>query len=354
MSLTSATSVFILGAGSSAPFGLPLGGQLLHDIRAQLGSEFASLRTDRERGYSQGGLHGFWRRPVIETLQRMSQYNPSRLESLHALLSDQTSETIDDFIVENPTYANLTKLAMATVLVRCCHTRPTRDQQTWKVLPFAARTFDAGAGGSRRNWIHLFINLVRQGIRLGEVSRQNKVQVVSFNYDCILEWVLNAQFSNSESGYSDWSDYIEITHVHGQFPPLASTSEALGDPADLISKWAEGIHVVHEGTVPAKILAARARARELVHGAREIYAAGFAFGGGNCALLGLKENPGWSGRRTISYCNWNGDIGLQKAVEKIAHWVQPKTIIDEGKGTSLDPMEIEAWVRAGYLGEMPS
>jgi hypothetical protein len=353
VTVTSPSSVFILGAGASAAFGLPLGAQLLHDVRAQIARELHSIKSDRERGYADGGLYGFWRRPVISTLQRLNQHNPDRLSQLQTLLADQTSETIDDFIVENGTYSNLTKLTIAAILFRCCHTDPARDNDRSSVRNFATRHFDFGKG-SRRNWIHLFINLVRQGIRLGEVSSNNKVQIITFNYDCILEWVLDAQFSNTESQYGDWREYIEITHVHGQFLPLSKADTIISDPFADICCWSEGIHVVHEGHVPDQVRDARNKARELVCGAREIYAAGFAFAGGNAALLGLRDQPGWGGKRIISYCNWNGDIGLRKSVEKVCRWNNPKTTVDEGQGTVDQPLEIEAWIRAGYLGEMPA
>jgi hypothetical protein len=290
---------------------------------------------------------------VIETLQRLGDFKEQRLRQLRELLVNQTSETIDDFIVENPTFANLTKLVMAAILFRCCHALPTRDRNSSFVQNFAAREFDGGRG-ARRNWIHLFINVVRQGIRLGEVTAKNKVQVVTFNYDCILEWVLDAQFTNTETGYSGWRDFIEITHMHGQFPALAPANEKIKDPYPDIVRWAQGIHVVHEGKVPQAVVEARERVRALVSSAREIYAAGFAFAGGNCALLGLRDKPDWTGKRTLSYCNWNGDIGVRKSVEKVSRWINPKTTVDEGKGTSAEPMELEAWIRAGYLGEMPA
>lgn len=352
MAVTSENAVLILGAGSSAAFGLPLGGQFLTGVREQIRKEFDSFKQDHERGFAEGGQYGFWRRPVINTLQQAKRYEPDKLKGLGELLADQTSETIDDFIVENPSYGELTKLAMAAALYRCCHTEPTRECDDSRVRNFATREL-LHTNGARRNWTHLFINLVRHGIRLEEVTPQNKVQVVTFNYDCILEHILDAQFSNTEKAYPDWRQYIEVTHVHGRFPDLDAADARVTHPAADICKWAAGIHVVHEGDVPAEVQEAREKARRLVASASEIYAAGFAFAGGNRKLLGLDQRSG-IGTRKISYCNWNGDVGVRKSVEVIGQYEWPSVTIEEAKGTKDEPLEIEAWIRAGYLGETPA
>ncbi|WP_395646137.1 hypothetical protein [Terricaulis sp.] len=350
MTVTGQSSVFIVGAGCSAPFRLPLGGQLLEQVGAQIESELQSIEEDKRRGYTDDGWKTFWRRPMICVLDREKQWRPDRLHDLKRLLVDQTSETIDDFIVENLGFANLTKLAVATVLFKRCHSGGLHGEGCL-VANFATRLFGAPP---LRNWIHLFINVVRQGIRLGEVSPTNKLQVITFNYDTILEQVLDSQFSNTESNYGDWRKYIEVTHVHGQFPPLGVPGSNVASPAAQIASWAEGIHVVHEGQVPEHIKAARDKARQLVGSAKEIYAAGFAFGASNCKLLGLRDSFKSDGVRTFSYCNWNGDIGIKKSVEQVARWEDPDTVIDEGAGTADKHMEVEAWIRAGYLGEMPA
>jgi hypothetical protein len=240
----------------------------------------------------------------------------------------------------------MTKLLVASILFRSCH---EIEKNNCVVKNFAARVIN-----HRRNWIHLFINVVRQGIRLKQVTPDNKVRVITFNYDTILEQVLDAQFSNTESQYGNWEQYIEVVHVHGQFPRLQPAGTRAEDFAKNILVWANGIQVVHETTVTEHVLVARERARVLASNAREIYAAGFAFGASNCKLLGLDTQPPWTGKRTLVYCNWNGDIGVQKSVERIARWTNPKTSIDPGNGTRDNPLEIEAWIRAGFLGETPA
>ena len=69
--------------------------------------------------------------------------------------------------------------------------------------------------------MHLLINIAREGVRTEAINFENKIKIVTFNYDMVLEYILEKQFSNVSNDLipegNDWADYIEIAHVHGRF-----------------------------------------------------------------------------------------------------------------------------------------
>jgi hypothetical protein len=294
---------------------------------------------------------GFKVRPILgavarRSINRQQQINAPnlnadlhQLRALEKLLENQTSETIDDFIVENPTYAPLAKLCIAAQFLRrsCVFPEPHIALEC-EPIAFETRDF-----AGKRNWVHLLINIARHGVRTGKVTTQNPLKIITFNYDMILERVLDKQFANTERNYGSYKQYFEILHPHGQFGEL---SDGMTDLPLLAGEWAKGVHVVNEDTVSDKVRDARVAARDLVENAKELYFAGFSFAGPNCRLLGLSNQRS----QQLVYCNYDGNVGVKKSVESYAR--QPRNI-EEAAGSLERPLEMTDWLKAGYLGELP-
>ncbi len=390
MSITDKNSVLILGAGVSLPFGLPLGGGMMDMICKNLTDEIDFINNDENDGYwererikdAAASCRGFEKTPIYGTVSsKYASPNINRFDStldnehnklgqLANLLRNQTSETIDDFIVENPSFAELTKIAIASSFISSLYEK--KENQIYMSL----RSLDAREVSrslknenpiSERNWIHLLINIVRHGIREGSVTSKNKVKIITFNYDQILEHVLEKQFSNTEKGkeYKHYTEYFKIIHVHGKCGEL---KERIFEPAQTCWKWGKGIHVVNEFNVPENIKNARKEAASIIQDASEIYACGFSFSGPNCRLLKIGTPRAKAKERTISYCNYDGNIGLHKAVEKykmeqedlpsgLVSFGNPEkdtfTKIEEISGTLEKPIGVVDWLRLGSLGELP-
>ena len=360
MTITSPNSVLLLGAGVSKPFGIPLGGEMLEEIHEGIAKERSALF--RVHGQAVQLLNAaatssvtFKRFPYCgviarDFLRKSGAENPldealNSLERFQHLLKNQTSETIDDFIVENPTCARLAKLAIATRLFAgCysieeggCHLRPLDRRKT--------------PDGDERNWIHLLINIIRHGIRNGEVSSERKISIVTFNYDRILEHVLETQFSNTESNYGRFASYVDIHHVHGACGALTQRAD---NAQEVIADWANGIHVVNEKTTIPEIDSARNAARTLIKNASEIYAAGFSFAGPNRRLLGMENlmgNAMANTTRTLYFCNYDGNIGVSRGAHRCL--VGSQTEVVEDKGDRIAGLSVVDWIRAGSLGELP-
>lgn len=371
MSITDPGTVLLLGAGTSAPFGLPLGAELINLIGDAIRNErsaiyknddYFSSSARQSYSYAASTEPGFLRFPVHGTLARSHQKQPrgeidwggidrdaARLVQLSELLRDQTSETIDDFIVENPGFADLAKMGISALLMKGCYQETERDgYKSFKPRAFAARFFQ-----NERNWVHLLINIVRHGVRKREVTAENKIQIITFNYDCILEYVLEEQFSKTEAKHPHWSNFIEILHVHGAFQPVTSDPN---DLANLSLQSARGVHVVNESVVPDELRSTRERAVALIKDAPEIFAVGFSFAGPNCKLLGLdKLKPLAEGRkRFLRFCNYDGNVGVKRSAEDLAgRTVAKRIVVEEAPGSIDRPLGVANWLKSGHLGELP-
>lgn len=381
MAITDPNTVLILGAGVSVPFGLPTGANLIDDISQKLSFQLEDFQRRNEAYFSINPILPLnenktfqkfsyiqpllWKNDFVSSALKFTEDRAEitkrileeirNLKNLQKLLKNQTSDSIDDFIVINPGAKDYVKICIAAdfiealhILAGSYHELELRDiAKRYVSLPGS----DGDSSAAERNWIHRLINLIRLGVTDGKVTRDNKVQIITFNYDTILEYVLEQQFANTESGtelYPDYRDFVEITHVHGRCGYL---SEPMSVPGKTCWDWARGIRVIREpdGSSNTEIEAQRNRARSIVATATEIYCCGFAFAKANTDLLGLTPKSGASSR-TIHYCNYADDIGLHNAASKF------ERKIDRRAGTTVVPysrLGASDWIGTGVLGELP-
>ena len=324
MALTDENSVLILGAGVSAPFGLPVGSALIDTIAVNLSKQLKWVRSAKPRlGYSFSVSHKsshkddrlFKEFPYLQPLIRMIKdlypdlkgvksskdlheqilWQCGVMEQLRDGLDNQTSDSIDDFIVMNEHYADHVKICIAVEFIKTLYIDQNLvglDKRYLSMPKNYLRPDGDIQKHKERNWIHRLINLIRLGVQEGWVTEDNKVKIITFNYDTILEYVLEQQFSNTEVLNNQgvrYQDYIDIIHVHGQCGKLEKTMS--GNPSETCWQWAQGIHVIREseGDLPQKVLDDQKRAQKWIFNAENIYAAGFAFAKANTDLIGLKE-----------------------------------------------------------------
>ena len=409
MAIIDEKSVLILGAGASVPFSMPGGGDLMARIENNIRSEISSVtenngihdtlnlyKINQAISYSPSFL-------TVPTVASLISFEADRLQadinsvagstlekakSFSQELRSQASETIDDFISLNPEHANYAKICIATEFAKCLY---GKIGATWvsslganerntppELRDLSRRNILIGEripSLKNRNWVHLFISIVRAGIAQNKVSPQNKIKVITFNYDMILEYVLDQQFGNigDKDRFLDWREYIEIVHPHGKCGEL---TPVLKDPTETILKWAEGIFVVNEPgeNVPETTKMDRKKAQDWIAAATEIYVCGFSFSLPNCDLLGLHAAQDLGFDRLISYCNYDGNPGLTHIVERFGHkqikrrvatvavgsnFAQNReelsynTTIQEASPSGIEPKGIAEWFHQGFPGAMP-
>lgn len=389
--------VIILGAGASVPFGLPTGLELIELVRDGLFAEAQNLENLKNE------IH-----PKIEDLfsakienapiycaffnifnsdMRTSSGSDKNIhfdfdEAIKFLrakalwLNSQVSDSIDDLIRYNRSNARLLKICIVYVLLKRTHISEkglysTKDFRKRKIAQLTREgdfLFDSsGNKVELRNWIHNFINVVRNNyIKNGNLldegnqeSKSKKIKIITFNYDGILEEILSLNWSAVDSKLPNWKNIFEILHPHGNIS--FDSKIAANDLPRYLSRNAKKISVIHDEKVNQTTLEIRKSAKEIVSGARNIYALGFAFARMNCVLLGLDEHKSYSKRTTISYINFDKSASLALRVNT---YCRSDRHTDGGYDFGITAvqmvnehdkyLQITDALMGGFLGEMPS
>lgn len=374
--ITEPNAVLVLGAGASAQFGMPLGEQLISEVRKLCVAQIDSARRlnsfHRSNNLNYNREFSFLR--LTEPRFHDSDLR-NRNESLRKRLENQTSETIDDFIVQNPDLADIAKVAMAKIFFDRIYTvseEPGGSEFTKR--DFAKRYQNQNREKNQnqekiRNWVHLLINIARTSFFIHK--KKQKIRIITFNYDIILEDILEKQFFNTglceeqkNSNKQNYEDYFEIAHAHGKFPqfkdPIRDNEKAEQlESEQLIVDWAKSIHVVNENDENNRQLSKdREKIESWVQQTKNIYFCGFSFAGPNCRNilnLGKKARKiDITDRKTEFHVhNFKGDAGIDLSVQK---WTKgPKNGIEPKlySGTRERPLNIADWIKSGALGEMP-
>lgn len=276
----------------------------------------------------------------------------SLLWKLENLLANQTSDSIDDFIIQNPNLADFAKVAIASVIFLCCY-RASNETRALHIKPLAARRTDQlferqkkDTDISERNWVHHLINIAREKYYQGAPEVEKRMRIITFNYDTVLEHVLDAQFRNTEHKYGPYTDYFHILHVHGRCGLLSP--EFRGKAHEMIEEWAQGIHVVRDEAVAADVEVDRALAAQWVSKARYIHCVGFSFATANVKLLGLDKSESIC---KLNYCNFNGSVGVKMNAAKCIGGFRD---VVEDRNDDSRPLRVSDWFATGYAGELPS
>lgn len=379
MSIVNPNAVLILGAGASAQFNLPVGGSLLDDIAVKIEKEL-KVRQREFQDYGSNGItrqlygggdrttplpYSYVSSPISSTyLLQKSAGNQPNHEILNELikeagravqfLQNQTADTIDAFIAENPTISDIVKIAIANIFFEKLYTQSDAGNDlSWTLNPLGIRKLKG-----ERNWIHLLINLIRHGYSDDKITPDNRIKIITFNYDTILEKVLSEAFGNTEKDLPHWADLIEIEHMHGCMPLL---EDEVADPHNVTIEMAKAIEVATERNPRAEVVRARANAARWIAAANDIYACGFAFAGPNCKLIGL-DGPRRGDGTNLRYCNFNGNPGVKNSAGRYGVFdpmlarqaIPPLRIITEDAPHDDQVLSITNWFYRGSPGELPA
>lgn len=176
------STVFILGAGASAPYRFPSGPQLSNIIYKELTNETSKLYDK-----------------IIQLIQNRKLIK----EFANALIHSQKT-SVDAFLEHRPEFINIGKLAIAGALI-----------------PFEDERFLFFNEIGNRDWYeYLFGKLSASFESFGE----NKVSFLTFNYDRSLEFYLftalkHSYGKNEEDCFKKLNE-IKIVHLHGQLGDL--------------------------------------------------------------------------------------------------------------------------------------
>ena len=239
-------TVLVVGAGGSVPFGFPTGLKLKSDILEH---------------------------PIRQALMNMCKYPPDEVSSFLEDLRKSGSLSVDAFLEYRKEYLDIGKAAIALALIP-------------KEIP-GSKLYDQSEG---QTWYDYLLNKMKSSF---DAFRDNKLTILTFNYDRSLDFYLREALS---SNYGKKIDEVEeclskipIIHLYGQ---LGTLSERPYHSSELnketIEKAASGIRIVHESTpITDQFKQARAALTE----ASFVYFVGFGYALINLRRLGVEQIP---------------------------------------------------------------
>lgn len=249
MPITKPTA-FILGAGASADFGLPLGVNLRNLVLRFCSPEHSGLELLRHAGQDLGTVNAF-----------------------HQGLRYSGARSVDAFLETNPDFLPVGKLAIAGTL-----------------LPFKREDSLVPPGCKANNWYESLA--IHMGVGSADWLNDNRLSIVTFNYDRSFEHYFTRVIAQRErlplgEAYKRLTKAVQIVHVHGtlgEYAPDDDSGLTYGSELSVstMKKAAERILVVSEAT---DTLPTFDRAYELLIGARRIHFLGFGFNENNVRRL---------------------------------------------------------------------
>lgn len=357
----------ILGAGASVDFGLPTGNEIFDETLGKLRQFEQLLEGTGPRWISRvhpvRGGSGFNAsevaflvnclaekeaeqsspRPVNEKFTELMASIARRFLDLRHRLETSTAETIDEFITLNPSLSGICKLLIVSILFKRLYNF-SEDAQLFSLKSFNQRMLHGRSSGENtRNWIHLFINAYRTNLLRGRQKiPEDKISIVTFNYDPILRLCLDSMFSSCEPKIGSWDEHFRLLPVYGEFrdPP-----KEVRDVFPVLDGWSASIT-----TVPSRRSAAPEPVShsiaQFISNADTVYAAGFAFARDNCEYIGLPRRYG----RPIWYANWDANPGLDDRVIRYTPLESQKAFRADARGY----MSMARAIGLGLLGELPA
>lgn len=249
------STVLILGAGASKPYGFPLGRELLFKIRTELDPAVPS--------------------PLREKL--LKQYiDPYHIGDFHRELTYADTLSVDAFLELRQEFLEVGKLAMTFSLIECEEEKTTLfdkrlDEPHW--------------------YQYLLEELVTPSI---DDLTENKLSIITFNYDRSIDHYLfkaiQSRYKKSDEECARILDKIPIIHVHGRLGALPWQAES-GRPYSSmcnqnVKKVSEQIKVITEDIYPSPDFE---KALHLMNKAVKIMFLGFGYHEANLRRLQVNE-----------------------------------------------------------------
>ncbi len=269
-------TVFILGAGASAPYGLPTGQQL----RKNIIEKTRTLYGDRVNEHYKNNTT-ILDEDIFSSINRFTEkFDKSSNPSIDLFLNRNKN---------NPMLVELGKKAIAINILEAERTSKFREK----------RPTDYG------DWYTYLFKKMTEMLKDPDQYRhfgENKILIITFNYDRSLEHFLYESLKNSFSSiddreYMDQLRQIKIHHIYGKINNLPwevddrrdrMNLKHYGDAYDLpyIELCANNIRTIYEERERPEL----DEAKRWLSNAKQIYFLGFGYAKENLDVLGIPES----------------------------------------------------------------
>ena len=262
-------TVLVLGAGASAPYGLPTGGELVRRIR-----KFA---LSVEAGNWWGAFREYIEINKPQQLSRW-QHLDAKMKDLGRQLQTARPYSIDEFLERRPDITDVGKLVLAIQLLQ-------------------AERKSGGQLQSDADGDHWYDFVKSRLVGSAERLEQNRIRVITFNYERSLEHYLfeslRPYYANdlTDDDYRNMMNGMPVVHIYGSlgFLPWQSDTAVVAFGAQgygEILTATETIKILHEGTRD-DVQGNLERAKEWLNWADRVVFLGFGFHEDNVERLGL-------------------------------------------------------------------
>ncbi|MGO4194140.1 hypothetical protein AB4Z13_02105 [Rhizobium sp. YAF28] len=237
-------TVFVVGAGASAEFGMPVGSALMETIRKNCtySIEYGRFKMGEEAELL---FRHYTNKYSLDKKEDIDALN-THLEVMREIVSSiDMAESIDEYIYRhshNPLVAEVGKLQVAHAIARAehgCHLRPDGFN--------AADKFKV----ANNSWVYNFAKVLMIGIRAEEIDRiGDNITIICFNYDRCVEHYLEHAIVHAYPGTSserarEIVNSINIIHPYGWLGSLKAFPfgrvQNFAAMADNLITWSESI-----------------------------------------------------------------------------------------------------------------
>ncbi len=270
-------TVFVIGAGASAEFGLPVGWKLLENIR------------DNSHFHFDHGALTKGNRKIFDTVRAKYQRDQKMLEKAFTTFRDinrgvETAGSIDEYInrySDDSLIAELGKIQIAHAILDA--------EGKSKILPPKGKEGDGiNWSAVQDSWISTFTRALFDGVRASEVETiGSDITIICFNYDRCIEHYLEFAIQRA---YRDVDrktarkivDGMNIIHPYGSLGSL--NRFAFGTPSEHTDLYhiTNNLITWSETVEDASLIA---RMKKAIKESRNIVFLGFAFANQNMKLL---------------------------------------------------------------------
>lgn len=248
-------TVFVFGAGASAPFGFPLGKGLVHRI--------LSLRYGDD--------------PLVTSLVDGHEFI-----SFQGDLRDTDLPSIDRFLEHRPTYWKVGSISIAACLL------PIEHRSN-----LGRRELSDNRDDAYGRWFGYFFEPLKAAVSADQFTK-HKITLITLNYERSLEFMMHSGLMGAYglciADAAELLSHIPIIHLHGSFGPLpwqdrdgtkvldygeGFNHAEIEGRAKAIRRAASGIRIIYDNELAQSV--AFSKAREAVSVAERIVFFGFGF-----------------------------------------------------------------------------